>query len=137
MKNLESAFKNQCVKLVGGMSDIEKDTAISRFQAGEASVMIMNIIAGGVGVTLTKSHNMVINDFDWTPGNLVQAEDRICRSGQTECCNIHYLYADGAEIDEIFAETLTSKFDTINSAVDGGTGDTIDYYELIDKALNK
>ena len=137
VKSLESAFKNQCVKLVGGMSDIEKDTAISKFQAGEASVMIMNIIAGGVGVTLTKSHNMVINDFDWTPGNLVQAEDRICRSGQTECCNIHYLYADGAEIDEIFAETLTSKFDTINSAVDGGTGDAIDYYELIDKALNK
>lgn len=137
VKSLESAFKKQCVKLVGGMSDIEKDTAISKFQAGEAQVMIMNIIAGGVGVTLTKSHNMIINDFDWTPGNLIQAEDRICRSGQTECCNIHYLYADGAEMDEIFADTLTSKFDTINNAVDGGTGDTIDYYELINKALDK
>lgn len=138
VKAVEAAFKGNCVKLVGGMSDIAKDNAIVEFQTGEPQVMVMNIIAGGVGVTLTKSYNMVINDFDWTPGNLTQAEDRICRGGQTEeYCNIYYLYAEGADMDEVFAGTLTSKFDTINATVDGGNGDAIDYIDLLNTALEK
>lgn len=138
VKAIEKAFKGNVVKLVGGMTDEAKDKAIVEFQEGSAQVMAMNIVAGGVGVTLTKSYNMVVNDFDWTPGNLTQAEDRICRSGQTEeFCNIYYLYASGADMDEVFADTLTSKFSTINSAVDGGEGDEIDYIDLINNALEK
>ena len=41
------------------------------------------VIAGGLGLTLTRAHNMIICDYDWTPSNMVQVEDRICRSGQT------------------------------------------------------
>lgn len=138
VKAIEKTFKGNVVKLVGGMSDEAKDKAIVEFQEGSAQVMAMNIVAGGVGVTLTKSYNMVVNDFDWTPGNLTQAEDRICRSGQTEeFCNIYYLYASGADMDEVFADTLTSKFSTINSVVDGGEGDEIDYIDLINNALEK
>ena len=37
----------------------------------------------------------------------------------------------------MFADTLTSKFSTINTVVDGGTGDEIDYIDLINKALEK
>ena len=126
------------MKLVGGMTDEQKDKAILEFQEGKPQVMAMNIVAGGVGVTLTKAYNMVINDFDWTPGNLTQAEDRICRGGQVEeYCNIYYLYASGADMDEVFADTLTSKFDTINATIDGGSGDSIDYISLINDALEK
>lgn len=138
VRAIEKAFKGNVVKLIGGMSDEAKDKAIMEFQQGEAQVMVMNIVAGGVGVTLTKAYNMVINDFDWTPSNLVQAEDRICRGGQVEeYCNIYYLYAAGADMDEVFANTLTSKFDTINTAIDGGTGESVDYIDLINAALEK
>lgn len=138
VKAVEKAFKSNCVKLVGGMSDEAKDKAITEFQTGKPQVMVMNIVAGGVGVTLTKAYNMIINDFDWTPGNLTQAEDRICRGGQVEeYCNIYYLYADGADMDEVFADTLTDKFATINDVVDGGSGDAIDYIDLINKSLEK
>ena len=133
---VEKAFKGNVVKLVGGMSDTAKDAAIVEFQTGKPQIMVMNIVAGGVGITLTRSYNMIINDFDWTPGNLTQAEDRICRGGQTEeYCNIYYLYASGADMDEVFADTLTSKFSTINTVVDGGSGDSIDYLKLITDAL--
>lgn len=137
VKAVEKYFKDNCVKLVGGMSDESKDNAINDFQNGKPQVMVMNIIAGGVGVTLTNAHNMIINDFDWTPGNITQAEDRICRSGQTECCNIYYMTADGADMDEVFTETLTNKFSTINNTVDGGIGDEIDFIGLLNKALEK
>lgn len=134
---VEKAFKGNVVKLVGGMSDQAKDAAITEFQNGDAQVMVMNIIAGGVGVTLTKAYNMIINDFDWVVGNITQAEDRICRSGQTECCNIYYLYADGADMDEVFVQTLSDKSETINAAVDGGEGDQLRYFDMLDKALEK
>lgn len=138
VKAIEKAFSGNVVKLIGGMTDEAKDRAILEFQEGKPQVMAMNIVAGGVGVTLTKAYNMVINDFDWTPGNLTQAEDRICRGGQTEeYCNIYYLYASGADMDEVFADTLTSKFDTINSVVDGGSGDSINYLDLVNEALEK
>lgn len=138
VKAVEKALKGNCVKLVGGMSDAEKDASVTEFQTGSAQVMVMNIIAGGVGVTLTASYNMVVNDFDWVSGNHLQAEDRICRGGQKEsCCNIFYLYADGADMDEILADTLAYKSETINQAVDGGTGETLDFLDLLNEALEK
>ena len=71
------AFKN-CLKLVGGMSDKAKQATIDAFQTGEAPVIVINVVAGGVGVTLTAASNMIINDLPWTTGEIEQAEGRIC-----------------------------------------------------------
>lgn len=135
VKAVEQAFKGNVVKLVGGMSDKAKNEAIEEFQKGEPQVMVMNIIAGGVGVTLTRAYNMVINDFDWVVGNITQAEDRICRGGQTELCNIYYLYADGADMDETMVNILSEKSETINAVVDGGSGDELNFLDMLDKSL--
>lgn len=138
VKMIEKAFKSNCVKLVGGMSDEAKDRAITEFQTGKPQVMVMNIVAGGVGVTLTKSYNMIFNDYSFVPGDIIQAEDRICRGGQTEeYCNVYYLYADGCDVEETLVNTLTYKSETINAVVDGGEGDAIDYLDLINSALEK
>lgn len=132
---VQKAFPSNSVCIKGGMSDTQKDTAIQLFQTGKPQVMVMNIVAGGVGVTLTRSHIIVMNDYDWTPGNEVQAEDRICRPGQTECCMVYYMTAYEAETDATMVDTLTSKFDTINAAIDGGKGEAIDYMTLVHKAM--
>lgn len=135
---IEQTFKGNVVKIVGGMSDKAKDTAVTQFQEGEPQILVMNIIAGGVGITLTKSYNMIVNDFDWVSGNHMQAEDRICRGGQTEeYCNIFYLYAEGADMDEVMADTLSYKSQTISNVVDGGDGDTFNFMDMLDKALEK
>lgn len=134
VKAVEKAFRKNVVKLVGGMSDEAKDKAIVEFQEGKAQVMVMNIVAGGVGVTLTKSYNMIFNDYSFVPGDIIQAEDRICRSGQTEdFCNVYYLYAEGCDVEEILVNTLTYKSETINSVVDGGSGDDLDFISLIER----
>lgn len=138
VKVLEKAFKGNVVKIVGGMSDAAKEAAKHEFQNGKVQVIILNIIAGGVGITLTASNNLIINDYDWVPGNIQQVEDRICRGGQVEeYSNIYYITAKGADAEEEFVDTLTYKSDTINAAVDGGTGDVINFRSLVDKAGGK
>lgn len=132
---IKEHYKDDCVVIQGGMTDEEKQYSIDTFQNGNAKVCAMNIIAGGVGITLTSSYNLVFNDFDWTPANIIQAEDRICRTGQKELCNIFYMYADGADIDEQFVKMLDEKLDTINNAIDNGTNEKVNLENDIFNAL--
>ena len=135
VKAVEEKFKSKCVKIVGGMSDSQKQEAVDRFQSGEVPVLVMNVIAGGVGITLTKSHIAVVNDYDFVPGNMVQAEDRICRVGQNENCLIYYVSAVGSLLDESFMSMITSKSQSINAVIDGGRGETVDFVSMLNRSL--
>lgn len=124
----ESCFKDNYVSIRGGMSDEAKQAAVDLFQSGRRQVCVLNTIAGGVGLTLTRASDMIICDFDWTPANMSQVEDRICRAGQTEACNIHYFYADNSTIDKAFMSMITEKSSNIDAVVDGAEN-TMDFTE--------
>ena len=111
-------FAGDCCCIRGGMSDTEKQKAIDDFQSGKVHVCALNTIAGGVGVTLTRAHNMIICDYDWTPANMSQVEDRICRTGQTEYCMIYYIYGENSTFDKLFMEMITEKSENIDEVVD-------------------
>lgn len=137
VKQIESAFKGNVVKIIGGMTDKQKNDAVIEFQNGKAQVLVMNIIAGGTGLTLTKSHMMIFNDYDWTVGNITQAEDRICRGGQTELCFIYLMTAKGAREEEMLVDMLTMKAKSIDDVIDNGLGEAIDFRALVNKAQRK
>lgn len=118
-----------CIR--GGMSDTAKQKAIDEFQSGQKKVCCINLIAAGVGITLTKAHNMVICDYDWTPANMTQVEDRICRTGQNEHCNIFYICHEGAILDKIFIEMITNKSENIDRVVDDAKN-TVDLIGMVD-----
>lgn len=105
-----------CIR--GGMSDAAKQQAVDDFQSGKAKVCCLNLIAGGVGITLTKAHAMICCDYDWTPANMTQVEDRICRTGQTENCVIYYLHHEKAILDQIFMSMISDKSENIDRVVD-------------------
>ena len=120
-----------CIR--GGMSDKAKQKSIDDFQSGQKEVCCINLIAAGVGITLTKAHNMVICDFDWTPANMTQVEDRICRTGQNEHCNIFYICHNRSIFDHIFMGMITAKSENIDRIVDDSEN-TVDLNdELIEK----
>jgi SNF2 family DNA or RNA helicase len=114
------------------MSDKAKNQAIEDFQnKDDVKVIVLNIVAGGVGVTLTAAHNMIINDIPWTTGELEQAEGRIWRSGQKHTSMIYYMVADRCKMDDILQDVITQKSMTINTAIDGGLGDEIDFRKIV------
>lgn len=133
----EKHFKDNICKIVGGMTDIKKQEAVDKFQKGEVQAMVLNIDAGGVGITLTASHYMVINDLPWTTGQLTQVEDRICRSGQiADYSIIYYMTAIGAVVEEKMVNSLTNKANNINTVVDGGIGEDLDFVTLVQQGAN-
>lgn len=135
VQKVEKAFN--CVKLVGGMSDKAKQQAINEFQYGKTPVIVINVVAGGVGVTLTAAHTMIINDLPWVTGEIDQAEGRIWRAGQTEIAMIYFMTAAGCPMDELLTNLITSKSQTINAAIDGGTGEEINFQDVLLQNVTK
>lgn len=130
LDTIQKKFKDDCCCIRGGMSDAQKQQAIDDFQSGKKHVCALNIVAGGVGVTLTKAHDMVICDYDWTPANMAQVEDRICRAGQTQGCNIHYIYCENSILDTTFVHMISGKSANIDRVVDNAEN-TMDMAENV------
>ena len=124
LEKIAAHFGNNACTICGDMTDKAKEKAKEDFQSGRKKVCVLNVIAGGLGLTLTRAHNMIICDYDWTPSNMVQVEDRICRSGQTECCNIYYLYCENALLDQAFISMITHKSENVDKVVDNSENTT-------------
>jgi hypothetical protein len=95
-------------KITGETTTEARNEIVERFQRGELKGVALTVRAGGVGLTLTKAANVLFVDLDWTPALNSQAEDRVCRIGQTRGVQITRLVADHA-LDRRLAELLTLK----------------------------
>jgi len=72
-------------ELLTGETPAQKRQAmVDNFQSGLSSVFVCTFGAGGVGLTLTAAHTIILLDRPWTPGDAAQAEDRVRRIGQTK-----------------------------------------------------
>lgn len=117
---ITAAFDGAVVKVDGGTPVEARQAAVEQFQTNpEVKVFVGNIIAAGVGLTLTASRTVVFAELDWVPGNVVQAEDRAHRIGQQDTVLIQYLVVDGS-LDSRLAQVLQSKAGVIRQALDGG-----------------
>ena len=96
------------VKLYGGMTDRQKDAAVSAFQSGKAPVFVGQIQAAGVGLTLTSARTVLFAELDWVPGNIIQAEDRCHRLGQTDTVRVIHLVAKDS-VDARMVHALVDK----------------------------
>ena len=115
---LKMHFKENCCEIRGGMSDKNKQEAIDTFQNRKVDVCILNMAVGGVGITLTSAHTMIVIDYAWLPSDMTQVEDRICRTGQNQHCMIYYIYCINSTLDSIFIDMISNKSENIDMVVD-------------------
>jgi SWI/SNF-related matrix-associated actin-dependent regulator 1 of chromatin subfamily A len=102
-----------CVTISGADDIAARQCAVDAFQTDDTvRVAVCNLIAGGVGVTLTAGTHVIFQDLDWVPANHAQAEDRAYRLGQRARVTVEYMVAAGT-LDVFIAELLAAKMSLI------------------------
>ena len=101
-----------------------RDKMVTRFRNKDnkypVRVLVSTLGSGGTGLNLQVASQMLVVESSYSPGEMLQAEDRIHRSGQTRQCTIHYMIEHGT-YDRVLYRLLTKKMDMMNAVIDGDT----------------
>lgn len=94
-----------------------RDAEIARFRAGEASVFLISLKAGGFGLNLTEADYVFLLDPWWNPASEAQAVDRAHRIGQAKQVMVYRLVAQDT-IEEKVMELKARKGELAASILD-------------------
>lgn len=113
IEELKRAF-NGAVAVYGGMSAAAKQKAVDDFQdVAEVNPFIGQMVAAGVGYTLTAARYVVFAELSWLPAELLQAEDRAHRIGQLDSVFAQYLVVqnsfDDRQMNTVFQRMLMAE----------------------------
>ena len=109
---------------IDGRIDVKKRyEAVKKFQNDpKCTVAILSLTASSQGITLTAAQCVVFAEMHWTPGIMIQAEDRAHRIGQASSVTVYYLYGEDT-IDSLIYPRLRLKSEVIANVVDGKSDD--------------
>lgn len=108
-----------CIRIDGSTPPASRQALVTDFQEKDAiKAAVLSIRAGGVGLTLTAASTVIFAELSWTPGDLIQAEDRAHRIGQVSSVNIYYLLANDT-VDDIIWDVVQSKLENLGQMLDG------------------
>ena len=118
------------VKIDGSVDMSKRDALIERFQTDPDCKLFMgNILAAGVGITLTAAFHVVVTELPYNPSDLEQGIDRLHRIGQENAVNAHIIIGSGT-IDEYICDMIVNKKSVINRINNDMSMD--DLRELVD-----
>ncbi|GKV10463.1 hypothetical protein SLEP1_g21819 [Rubroshorea leprosula] len=108
-----------CIRIDGSTPASSRQALVTDFQEKDTiKAAVLSIKAGGVGLTLTAASTVVFAELSWTPGDLIQAEDRAHRIGQVSSVNVYYLLANDT-VDDIIWDVVQSKLENLGQMLDG------------------
>ena len=129
---IHEKYKKNSVILDGRMSKEKRQDAVDRFQNdNKVKIFISNIVAGGVGITLTAAEVVIMNDLSFVPAHHSQAEDRAYRYGQKNSVLVYYPIFENT-IEKIIYNILQKKKGIIDQVMGDG-----EYSESFSKDLMK
>ncbi|XP_031566922.1 DNA annealing helicase and endonuclease ZRANB3-like [Actinia tenebrosa] len=107
------------IHIDGSVPSSVRGTLVTQFQNDPLiRVAVLAIEAASFGLTLTAADHVVFAELHYTPGVMMQAEDRAHRIGQVNAVNVHYLVGKGT-LDEVLWGMLRKKIYVTSSALDG------------------
>jgi SNF2 family DNA or RNA helicase len=102
------------------MSKERRQDSVDRFQNDDKiKIFISNIVAGGVGITLTAAEVVIMNDLSFVPAHHSQAEDRAFRYGQKKNVSVYYPIFENT-IERIVYNILNKKKNIIDQVMGDG-----------------
>ncbi|KAL9686726.1 hypothetical protein QQ045_031119 [Rhodiola kirilowii] len=108
-----------CIRIDGGTPAASRQALVTDFQEKEnIKAAVLSITAGGFGFTLTAASTVIFAELSWTPGDIIQAEDRAHRIGQVSSVNIYYLLANDT-VDDIIWDVIQNKLENLGQVLDG------------------
>jgi SWI/SNF-related matrix-associated actin-dependent regulator 1 of chromatin subfamily A len=117
---LHEKYKKNSVVLDGRMSKEKRQKSVDRFQTEDKiKIFISNIVAGGVGITLTEAEVVIMNDLSFVPAHHSQAEDRAFRYGQKKNVIVYYPIFENT-IEKIVYNILQKKKNIIDQVLGDG-----------------
>ena len=118
---VEEAVSNaniEYMRIDGSTPAAKRQDNVNAFQQSDKlRIAILSIGAAGTGITLTRVSECVFGELFWTPGVVIQAEDRIHRLSQSSTCDIRYLLGTGT-LDTYVHPVLCKKLSTLDALVD-------------------
>ncbi|KAF3773481.1 DNA annealing helicase and endonuclease, partial [Nymphaea thermarum] len=111
--------KVRCIRIDGETPPSSRQSLAVDFQErDDIRAAVLSIKAGGVGLTLTAASTVIFAELSWTPGDIIQAEDRAHRIGQVSSVNVYYLLANDT-VDDIIWDVIQSKLENLGQVLDG------------------
>ncbi len=90
----ELSNRFECKYIDGSIPPAKRQLIVDNFQNNDkVKLLILNTQAGGVGLTLTASSNVLFLEDPWTPTEKDQACDRVHRIGQKNAVTVYTLLA--------------------------------------------
>ncbi|EGB11699.1 hypothetical protein AURANDRAFT_1193, partial [Aureococcus anophagefferens] len=109
-------------RIDGSTPPAERQRLVESFQNDpKVRCALLSVTAAGVGLTLTAASAVLFAELHWTPGVLVQAEDRAHRIGQRSSVNVHYLVLKDEKdsVDMALWRSIARKVSVVGAALDG------------------
>ena len=96
-----------------------RDKEIDKFQQGDASLFLISLKAGGLGLNLTAADTVILYDPWWNPAVERQAMDRAHRIGQDKPVFVHRLIVEGS-VESAIQEMQVRKQALADALFEGG-----------------
>lgn len=136
--HLRERFAGQALFIDGRVKGKRRHETVRAFQSNPRwRLLFGNWKAAGIGITLTAAWNFAALDLPWTPGDLLQGEDRIHRMGQKKKCMMWYLMALGT-IEEKQIQILRRKSKVLDAILNGqGSEEDLNIFDELIEEMNK
>lgn len=102
--------------LTGDVSTSDRQKLVDRFQSGSLKILVCQLTAGGVAITLTRASNVGFVEQSFVPGDNAQCVGRIERIGQTQPM-LARMFSLAGSVDELLVDILSRKIAMIREVL--------------------